>query len=384
VRRARLLQRKYAVIAAESRTVRQFWRTLRSPFVRSALGESTIDFYGRLVSPGLTARRVFARVTAVRDEAREVKSLVLEPNGHFRGFRAGQHVNISVEIGGVRHARSYSPSNAPEGDRRVVLTVKRHPRGLVSRFLHDHVHVGDWIELGEPFGELTCPPDAEKVLLIAGGSGITPIASLARSLVARGGHDVRLLAYGCTYSDLIFEKEFRKMALTHRDIRVRFAVTREPPLHGDLGGHFGSDHLAEVAQDASARRTFVCGPPSLVDSVRALWTDRQFPMAPKTETFAPPQLLGAGEDDRRTSVEVMAVLAGRRFAATSGASLLAQAERAGLRPPSGCRRGLCLTCACRKRSGTVRDLATGAVSSEPDERIRICVSEPLSDVTLDL
>jgi ferredoxin-NADP reductase len=350
------------------------------------LGESSIDFYGRLLSPALTARRVFARVDAVRHEVRGVKSFVLKPNGHFRGFRAGQHVNLIVEIGGVRHTRSYSPSNAPDDGRTVVLTVKRHPHGRVSGWLHDHLGVGDWVELGQAFGEFTQSDGAAaKLLFIAGGSGITPLASLLRDVLAQNlSADVVLLTYARSYSELIFAEELRALARTHESLRVRFAITRERALPGDLAGRFGPEHLDAIAPDASERQTFVCGPRTLIDDVRRLWKERQFRLLPKTETFAPPEATMTAGAFAQSSVVVTAARTAQRFSAMTGISLLVQAERAGLSPASGCRQGLCFTCACRKRSGTVRDLSTGAISTEPDEQIRLCVSEALSDVTLDL
>ncbi len=73
-----------------------------------------------------------------------------------------------------------------------------------------------------------------------------------------------------------------------------------------------------------------------------------------------------------------------RFVANTGATLLEQAEAAGLRPQHGCRMGICSTCTCRKTAGVVRNLQTGELSSEPDEQIRICISQPVGSVTLEL
>jgi ferredoxin len=73
-----------------------------------------------------------------------------------------------------------------------------------------------------------------------------------------------------------------------------------------------------------------------------------------------------------------------RAAANSGLPLLEQAEDAGLDPAHGCRMGICNTCSCRKTAGTVRNLLTGEVSTAGEQQIRICVSVPLGDVTLEL
>jgi len=365
-------------------TIRAFWRTLESPVVTRWLGEPTFDFYARLVSRRLTARRVIARVESIRTETASVKSFLLRPNGHFKGFCAGQHVNVTVEIDGVRHTRSYSPSNAPDGRHRVVLTVKRHPAGLVSQWLHEHLEVGALVELGQAFGDFTASSEPQKLLLVAGGSGITPIASLLRDACRPSRTpDVVVLVYARTYADLIFARELGALTDEYPGVRVHFALTGEAPAGGNLSGRFSGTHLDFVAPDARERQTFVCGPRTLVDGVRALWAERGLSAPLKTETFSPFVTVPDGANLAPT-VRVTAARSVRSFAANKAVPLLVQAEGAGLAPAHGCRQGICYSCTCRKRSGIVQNLSTGAISSEPDEDVRLCITVPLSDVTLDL
>lgn len=362
-----------------------FWRLLESPLLTALIGEPALDFYGGLLSPRLTARRIIAQVEAVREETPSVKSFVLKPNGHFRGFRAGQHVNVTVEIDGVRHTRCYSPSNAPDHTRQVVLTVKRHLGGLVSPWLHEHLRAGDCVELAQAFGDFALPASAAKLLFIAGGSGITPIASLLRDACARGlARDVTVLMYNRTYSDSLFADDLRMLARQNPGLRVHLAVTRDIPTDGDLTGHFSLAQVQRVAPDFAERETFVCGPRTLVDAVRGLWAERGSPTLLKTETFSPLPTITSDSPEASTTVRVSATRSARSFSANAASALLGQAEHAGLSPRSGCRQGICLSCTCRKRTGVVRNLITGHVSSEPDEDIRLCVSAPLSDLTLDL
>lgn len=372
-------------ISKQSKSER-FWRLLESPLTTGLIGESTFDFYGGLINPALTLRRIIGGVQAVREETSSVKSFVLKPNGHFRGFAAGQHVNLTVEIEGVRHTRCYSPSNAPDGTGTITLTVRRHTGGRVSSWLHESLKPGDYVELGQAFGDFTLQARAaEKILFIAGGSGITPIASLLRDLCARGrARDVVVLCYDRTSAELIFAKDLVALARRYPGVRIHFAVTREIRANLGLTGHFSRAHLDCVAPDFAQRRTFVCGPPALVSNVHRLWMQRADPMLLKTETFALPEAVVSAHAAPVIFVRVNALRSARSFAADSGTPLLVQAERAGLSPKSGCRQGICLSCCCRKRIGTVRNLLTGVVSSEPDEDIRLCVSTPLSDVTLDL
>jgi len=168
-------------------------RLLAAPIVRTFLDEHVFDFYARQLGPQLSLNRILARVEAIRSEARNVVSFVLRPNRNWRGFRPGQHVQLTVEIDGVRHARTYSPSNAPAAGGTVTLTVKRHPGGRVSGYLHEHLAVGDIVELSQAFGDFVLPdPVPAKLLMIAGGSGITPLMAMLRDLLARPGEILKL------------------------------------------------------------------------------------------------------------------------------------------------------------------------------------------------
>jgi stearoyl-CoA 9-desaturase NADPH oxidoreductase len=125
---------------------------------------------------------------------------------------------------------------------------------------------------------------------------------------------------------------------------------------------------------ANPDAVFVCGPPALVSAVRALVPDAQ------SESFVPPviavptEVSGAAMTFTSSKVEVV----------DDGRSILEQAEAAGLSPQNGCRMGICHTCTRRKVSGPVKNLITGAVSTQPDENIEICVTAPCGDVQIDL
>jgi ferredoxin len=135
-----------------------------------------------------------------------------------------------------------------------------------------------------------------------------------------------------------------------------------------------------MAPGYAEAETFACGPPALLDAVRELWAEEGIERRLHVESFVPPTL-AAPSGVAEGSVEFSG--SGLRLANT-GASLLEQAEAAGLAPESGCRRGICHTCTCRKAAGTVRNLATGELSSADEEDIQICVSAPVGDVAIEL
>src|SRR5262249_33619989 len=146
-----------------------------------------------------------------------------------------------------------------------------------------------------------------------------------------------------------------------------------------LAGRFCREHLRAVLSEHAAAATFVCGPPALIESVRAVWAQDGLP-DPAVEAFARPVITL----DTNGAAGTGSFRASGRTAANSGLPLLEQAEDAGLDPAHGCRMGICNTCSCHKTAGTVRNLLTGEVSTAGEQQIRICVSVPLGDVTLEL
>jgi ferredoxin-NADP reductase len=339
-----------------------------------------IDFAMQHVDPTFSLTRTFARVVATRRETTDVTTLVLEPNGRFRGFIPGQYIPVRVVIGGVVHERCYSVTSEPE-ERTLAITVKRQPSGTVSRWVADVAAIGDVIEIGQAAGDFVLPAtSAAPLLFIAGGSGITAVRSLIReALRRRRDADVVLLYYAHRRIDFAFGSQLGDLAARHPGFQVRFLP--QQPDDGDApAGRFSAAHLEAWAPDYVARDAFLCGPQGLTRAVTHHWADKGLAHKLRREAF-----VLAPDDDRAD--RAAASISFRRSARTvesTAPTLLAIAEGAGLRPPTGCRMGICRTCICTKVSGTVRDRATGAVDSAAGSRIRICVSEPLGPVTLDL
>jgi len=153
-------------------------------------------------------------------------------------------------------------------------------------------------------------------------------------------------------------------------VRVLHGYTRDGV--GDVTGYFNAEHLAAALPEPDA--VYVCGPPALVDAVRAHRPDAKF------ESFVPPTFSAPTE---ATGGRISFTDSGIE-ATDDGQPLLVQAENAGLTPESGCRMGICHSCTRRKTSGAVRNLITGTVSSIDEEDVQICVSAPVGDVEIAL
>lgn len=333
-------------------------------------GPHGVDRYTELVAPTWTLGEARAKVTGVRRNTARSVTLVLAPNERFTSawtVQAGQYVNLTVEIDGRRHTRCYSPANA-EGASRLELTVGRHDGGLVSTYLYEHAHPGMVVGLAGVGGDFTLPKDRpRRILFVSGGSGITPVMAMLRTLVAEGhAGEIAFVHYARTAAEACYRDELA----TLRGVRVLHGYTRSGG--GDLAGRFDAAHLAAAMPSPDA--VFVCGPAPLVDAVRKHCDNV------RTESFVPPSFdTPADPSGGRVSFSDSGV-----DVVDDGRSLLDQAESAGLTPENGCRMGICHTCTRRKTTGTVRNLITGAVSTGPDEDVQICVSVPVGDVELSL
>jgi ferredoxin-NADP reductase len=356
-------------------------RLLGSQFVDLLLGPHGVDRYLELIQPSLTVSEARAEVVAVRRQTARSVTLSLRSNSAWGGFRAGQFVRAGFEIGGVRRTRTYSPAGSEHASRRELeLTVTAHPEGLVSSHLRDGVSPGAVVHLAPAEGSFVLPEQRpERLLLVSGGSGITPVMSMLRTLCDEGhAGQVKFLHYARSEADWLYEPEARELARRHRGVESSFRATRRGRGVRSGAGHIDAATLGEVDARTWAA---VCGPPALIDGAREAWAeaggDERHLLA---ETFTPPTLTVSGEAAQGS----LRFLRSDRTAEIGAGTLLEQAEAAGLSPDFGCRMGICHTCTCRKAAGPVRNLRTGQISNEEDEDIQLCVSVPAGDVALEL
>jgi ferredoxin-NADP reductase len=331
---------------------------LRSPIARALAAPHGVDAYLRALNPRWAVHDVRATVEHVIRETPTATTLTLRPNLAWDGHRAGQHVEVGVELEGVRHTRCFSiASSEHRRDGRITLTIRAV--GRVTRHLAFHARPGDELSLSQAKGEFVLPfARPRRLLFVSGGSGITPIMSMLRTLLDEGyDGELAFLHYARSNEERIYAAELDELARRVRIVNV-------------IGALFAPEHI----EPWRGWETFLCGPAPMMTAVR----EAMGGSAPLHE-----ERFGAWVASSNDTGEVHFARSGVRKSC-DGRPLLVVAEEAGLRPESGCRRGICHGCTRRKLHGTVRDLRTGALSSEPDQDIQICVTAAASDVTLDL
>ncbi len=372
-------------------------KLLGSRAVSALTSPHGVDRYLEMFNPMWAATEVRARVVAIHREnpdaegSAPVATLTLQPTSTWRGHRAGQYVQVGVEMPGSarRMTRCFSISSAASlPGERITLTIRANDEGQVSKFLVNGAKVGQMLHLSQGEGDFTLPftpttggPD--PVLMISGGSGITPVMSQVRTLLrdaprmgnsgGRANRKVTFLHYARSAEDQIFADELAAIAAGDNNIDVHLR-------YGDAT--FSELELRRLVPDFKNTDTWACGPGGLVELIKDAYgvsTGSTTANARLRVEFFKPPTFSAGT----AGGEVSFTRAGAS-AENSGATLLEQAEALGLKPEFGCRMGICFSCVKTKTDGTVRNVLTGEESSLPDEEVRICVTSPVGDCSVDL
>lgn len=317
---------------------------------------------------------VRARVIRRVEESADTISLWLQPNRRWRGHVAGQHVLLGVEIDGVLRQRAFSVSSAAGRGHAIRVTFKRQPGQGTTEWLFQHAAAGLVVTLSQASGAFVLPsPLPQKLLMIAAGSGITPLLAMLQDLAAKHfPGDIQVMQLSRRVDDRLFATELENL----REVLPGLQVHQH---YSSTQGRFDMACLATVVPDLAERHALICGPSALMQAIEAGFAHRGL-TAPQQERFGAP--LRQAEPGQARSI--VAADSEQVFTQSDEPNLLLAAEAAGLQPRFGCRAGLCRTCLCKKQRGTVRNLLTGHVSTQPDEWIQLCVSVAESDLELAL
>ncbi len=361
------------------------------------LGISTLAFDDTLslINPLLTVHRLHARIVNRQVETGTATSFELQAGPAFKGLKPGQFVMIGVTINGVRHRRAYSPRAVEGHANRFAITVQRQPGGLVSNYLNDKGQVGQVIEIEQAGGAFTLPEPAPKeVLLIAGGSGITPnMAMLMHLQRVSPGTKATLVYFARSRDDRIFAKALEKLAASwsgFQYVAIDSVANTPADNSGRASEATASEHgqqmldaalLDRVAPNWARIPAYCCGPAPLMDAARSLWKEAGVAGKLHLEAFAPPR--PSGDPHARHEVRIVRDAVAQSFQAAGDQTLLMAGETAGLSIKHGCRQGICHECTCRLHHGTIRDLTSGERIDGEGQPIRLCVSSAMSDLDLE-
>ncbi len=334
------------------------------------------DDYLSMINPLWTARELRGRIERVIPETDDAATVVIRPGWGWRwDHRPGQYVGIGLQLGGKFHWRSYSISSPPlRSGRTLSITVRAMPEGFLSSHLVNGCEPGTIVRLAAPEGDFVMPePPPAKVLFLVGGSGITPVIAMLRTLDRRGTMPDVVLHYSSTTPErMIFRDELQALADRHDNLSL---LER----HTDLDGMLALTDLDRVVPDWRDRETWACGPAPMLDAAEEHWQRAGLEDDLHLERFS---LELGGDGGEGGTITFRST--GKTAEVDGATTCLEAGESVGVGMPYGCRMGICHTCTLTLVDGKVRDLRNGTEYDQSNDRVQTCVTVPVGDCTFDI
>ena len=348
----------------------------------------------------------------IEQETRDVKTFFFSnpqsKNKLVLPYHAGQYINFTVNIAGKIQHCCYTLSSSPTSADYISITIKRIPQGKVSNFFYDAFTVGQTIVVEQVNGDFYLEePVAEKVLLVSAGSGITPILSMLRFMVAKKcKNEVIFIHSAKRKTDIIAQIDITNLAKLHGSCHVIYTLTdsKNSQWHG-FQGRLGKEILSNITQ-LNNYQSYVCGPKGFREKVQQLLIHLGLPAShyheesfghyeysnviqDNTTTENQPELPETknslvSEQNNNAKVVINFTRWHKRYQGNKQATLLEQGEEAGLILPYSCRAGSCGRCKAKLISGKVQQNETeGLLASEQSQGyILLCSCTALTDIEI--
>lgn len=294
-------------------------------------------------------------VVDLRQETADTVTIVVDVPDDLRGvyrYEAGQFCNVRIRLGDDEVIRCYSMSSAPATDDRLAVTVKRVPGGVMSNWLPDHLRVGDTLEMMKPSGVFVAADTDAPVVGFCGGSGVTPVYSITKQVLATTGRPVRWLYANRDAASVIFADALAGLAEQYPGrLEVRHHLDSED-------GYLTPADIAAFVQAGPAGDVYVCGPGPFMDVVEAGLAEAGVPPeAVRIERFtspadaaavpSAPEAAGGAAADLPAEMTIVFKKKRHVIEYRAGDTVLDTARRGGLKPPYSCELGNCATCIAR-------------------------------------
>ncbi len=317
----------------------------------------------------LSTRSLKARVSGKRQEADGIVALELSPmEGLLPAAQPGAHIDLCFPD---KHAAQYSLVNGPTETDRYIIGVKREEAGGgVSRHVHDELQQGDEVEISPPKNRFPLRRDSVNTVLIAGGIGITPILSMAKTL---------------SHVNLDFVLHYFVRSESHTAFASDVSTLgQDAKLHVGLSAEQTQDQVSKILEKCEpATQIYVCGPPPMLEMVKRMSGDQGIPeKLLHTEYFENPNTIDLGGAFR-----VVLSRSDKVLDIPQGKSILNVLQENGIAVPSSCEQGACGTCVVKVLSGNPihQDVYLTESERRQGNWIATCVSRSDSDeLVLDL
>lgn len=318
-----------------------------------------------------------ATVSRIIKETADTRTYVLAPHETPFPYRAGQFCTFKVHVDGEDLYRSYSMSSAPETDTEMATTVKRVPGGKVSNWMLDNLVEGDDVTITRAAGTFCLTPTSVPLLGFSGGSGVTPILSLAKSALATTDRAVRLLCADKDRASVIFDAVLDDLVARYPD---RLTLVRHID---DERGLLDPAAVVDFVGADTGADCYVCGPEGFMAVVTSALPGpgtvfiEDFDAAPQPHIAEP----AAPAEVEETSGTITIHLDRKKAEVTRrvNETLLESARRAGLSPPFSCEAGNCGTCMARLSDGSATMKANDALEEDEVEDGYVLTCQAIPD-----
>ena len=347
--------------------------SLFNSMAQSVMNSHDANFWLQKINPLWSMNQPLAKVVKKQIVAKDMVSLILQCNRHVQRGVAGQHHPVTVEIAGRHYERTYSLMQL-DADH-LCLTVKKVDQGLVSSWLVDQSQTGDILRLGQPYGEMQQQVQTPRLLLLAAGSGITPMLSLieafcqSRQLKAIS---VQLMYWVKTHEDAAYAEYLKEVAENFTNFTYQIFYTQEQDQR------LNPSHVNQL-KSLNETTVYACGPSGFAATAETLF---KHVASIQTEAFSLSQFDTDATDTG--FINVTLTQSNKTLAIPKGQSILSSLEHQGIKPKHGCRMGICNKCACSKVQGSTKNLLNGSANHEPSQLLKICVNSAQSDLVIDL
>ena len=347
--------------------------SLFNSMAQSVMNSHDANFWLQKINPLWSMNQPLAKVVKKQIVAKDMVSLILQCNRHVQRGVAGQHHPVTVEIAGRHYERTYSLMQV-DADH-LCLTVKKVDQGLVSSWLVDQSQTGDILRLGQPYGEMQQQVQTPNLLLLAAGSGITPMLSLieafcqSRQLKAIS---VQLMYWVKTHEDAAYAEYLKEVAENFTNFTYQIFYTQE---HDQ---RLNPSHIDQL-KSLNETTVYACGPSGFAATAETLF---KHVASIQTEAFSLSQFDTDATDTG--FINVILTQSNKTLAIPKGQSILSSLEQQGIKPKHGCRMGICNKCVCTKAQGATKNLLNGSANHEPSQLLKICVNSAQSDLVIDL
>lgn len=286
-------------------------------------------------------------------------TLTSEEQDKTFSFIAGQFVTLGVEIDGNTEYRAYSLSSL-SNQTEMQFTVKRVAGGKVSNYLNDHLQVGQSLQVLPPAGQFHIEqPHTDKILLLSAGCGITPVMSMAKTLLADSQDctEIHFIHAATCAEQLIYHAELQQMEQQHP--RFKLDIMLEDATNTDyLEGRLTQAALANYCPDIASRTAFLCGPVGFMQAMKENLAALDMDMTLfYQESFTPAESTQPEVEDTKSKAAALAHATvfvpsfGTETKIVTGSLLIDALESAKVPVIAACRSGICGSCKCKVTNG---------------------------------